>query len=324
VKERLTGAIILVVLVVLLVPELLSGPKGPAAIPPAPGAASPSSEEPPLRSYTINLGDEHSQSQTANGAADSSGPPQPSVQAQPTTTPDEGANESTTWDSAAPTDQQSSAAGANPSASSPTNNAGSPVSSARPTSPAPSSATAGNSSPSAHEQQAAHGSTAAPTATSRSPAVATKPATSPPTPAPKVGSQPTPVAAARAEAAKPARTAAAETPAAKPHPTPAATEKPAAKPHAAAAEKPATAGGESGGWGVQLGVFGSKENAERLVLQARVKGFKASVSPITSGKNKMYRVRVGPAPDKSAAQELQTKLKAAGIAHSDAKVVPYS
>ena len=75
---------------------------------------------------------------------------------------------------------------------------------------------------------------------------------------------------------------------------------------------------------MQLGVFGNKENAERLVAQARVKGFKASVSPITSGKNKMYRVRVGPAPDKSAAQELQTKLKAAGIAHSDAKVVPYS
>jgi len=143
-------------------------------------------------------------------------------------------------------------------------------------------------------------------------------------PPPKVSSQPTPAAAARAEAARPARTAAAETPAVKPHPAPAAAEKPAAKPHAAAAEKPATASGESGGWGVQLGVFGSKENAERLVLQARVKGFKASVSPITSGKNKMYRVRVGPAADKAAAQELQTKLRAAGIAHSDAKVVPYS
>ena len=69
-KERLTGAIILVVLIVLLVPELLSGPKGPAATPPAAGAASPSSEEPPLRSYTINLGDDsHTQSETANGAA---------------------------------------------------------------------------------------------------------------------------------------------------------------------------------------------------------------------------------------------------------------
>ena len=55
VKERLTGAIILVALIVVLVPELLSGPIRPA--PRARGPAS-SAEEPPLRSYTINLADE--------------------------------------------------------------------------------------------------------------------------------------------------------------------------------------------------------------------------------------------------------------------------
>jgi len=55
VKERLTGAIILVALIVVLVPELLSGPIHPAAR--AHGPAS-SAEEPPLRSYTINLADE--------------------------------------------------------------------------------------------------------------------------------------------------------------------------------------------------------------------------------------------------------------------------
>lgn len=53
VKERLTGAIILVALIVLLVPELLNGPIRPASR--ARGAAS---EEPPLRAYTINLADE--------------------------------------------------------------------------------------------------------------------------------------------------------------------------------------------------------------------------------------------------------------------------
>jgi DedD protein len=55
VKERLTGAIILVALIVLLVPELLSGP-----IRPAPRARGPVStaEEPPLRAITINLADE--------------------------------------------------------------------------------------------------------------------------------------------------------------------------------------------------------------------------------------------------------------------------
>ena len=45
-KERLTGAVILVALLVLLVPELLSGP-GPQIVQ---VAASPT-EEPPLRSF---------------------------------------------------------------------------------------------------------------------------------------------------------------------------------------------------------------------------------------------------------------------------------
>jgi cell division septation protein DedD len=78
VKERLTGAIILVVLIVLLVPELLSGPSRPA---PAPQAAA-TSEEPPLRSYTINLADDsHSASAQAGS---SSAPAQASGPAQPT------------------------------------------------------------------------------------------------------------------------------------------------------------------------------------------------------------------------------------------------
>lgn len=79
-KERLTGAIILVVLIVLLVPELLSGPSRSV---PAPQAAATSSEEPPLRSYTINLADDSH----ATAAASVSGPnvsPQSSGPAQPT------------------------------------------------------------------------------------------------------------------------------------------------------------------------------------------------------------------------------------------------
>ena len=54
-KERLTGAIILVALIVLLVPELLTGPIGSA---PRAAIVAPSAEEPPLRSYTINLADD--------------------------------------------------------------------------------------------------------------------------------------------------------------------------------------------------------------------------------------------------------------------------
>ena len=71
-KERLTGAIILVALMVLWVPELLTGPIRSA--PRAAASVAPSAEEPPLRSYTINLVDDaHSRST----AATSSGPQQP-------------------------------------------------------------------------------------------------------------------------------------------------------------------------------------------------------------------------------------------------------
>jgi DedD protein len=71
VKERLTGAIILVALIVLLVPELLTGPIGSA---PRAAAVAPSAEEPPLRSYTINLADD-THSRTA--AVITSGPQPP-------------------------------------------------------------------------------------------------------------------------------------------------------------------------------------------------------------------------------------------------------
>jgi cell division septation protein DedD len=55
VKERLTGAIILVALIVLLVPELLTGPVHSA---PRADPVVSSTEEPPLRSYTIKLAEE--------------------------------------------------------------------------------------------------------------------------------------------------------------------------------------------------------------------------------------------------------------------------
>ena len=70
VKERLTGAIILVALIVLLVPELLTGPVRSA---PRADPLASSTEEPPLRSYTIKLADESH----ARSAAVHSGPEQP-------------------------------------------------------------------------------------------------------------------------------------------------------------------------------------------------------------------------------------------------------
>jgi cell division septation protein DedD len=50
-KERLTGGVILVVLLVLLVPELLTGPR--PVLPPIP--AQP--DQAPMRSYTLELGE---------------------------------------------------------------------------------------------------------------------------------------------------------------------------------------------------------------------------------------------------------------------------
>jgi cell division septation protein DedD len=73
---------------------------------------------------------------------------------------------------------------------------------------------------------------------------------------------------------------------------------------------------------VQLGVFHSRENAERLAIEVRVKGFKVSVTPLAGASGKRYRVRVGAATDRAAAQDLQTRLKAAG--RPAGTVVPYS
>ena len=73
-KERLTGAIILVALIVLLVPELLRGPVKSAT-----RTVAASAEEPPLRSITINLADD---SQARSSGAQPSAP-------QPVMTPAE-------------------------------------------------------------------------------------------------------------------------------------------------------------------------------------------------------------------------------------------
>jgi DedD protein len=81
VKERLTGALILVALIVLLVPELLSGPiRSAPRTHAAAAAAAAAAEEPPLRSYTINLAeDAHARSSAHTTAADLPGPVPPAA-----------------------------------------------------------------------------------------------------------------------------------------------------------------------------------------------------------------------------------------------------
>jgi DedD protein len=91
-KERLTGALILVALLVILVPELLSGraPRhGGDAVP----EARPATEGPPLRSYTLNLAapaDATSAGQSALNVKSADGAvalPAPALEAAPIAAP---------------------------------------------------------------------------------------------------------------------------------------------------------------------------------------------------------------------------------------------
>ncbi len=81
-KERLTGGIILVVALVLLVPELLTGPR--SAPPPAP--AQP--DQAPMRSYTMELGESaHAREPVAASTAGSPAREAPPARSAPVTAP---------------------------------------------------------------------------------------------------------------------------------------------------------------------------------------------------------------------------------------------
>ncbi|MBV6418239.1 MAG: Cell division protein DedD [Steroidobacteraceae bacterium] len=99
-KERLTGAVILVVFIVIVVPALLSGPQRPVA-----PQATAGGEGPPIRTYTIDLTDPAS---ALPSSAASTSPP-PAVAAPPA--PEPGEDSSASASASAP-----SAASASPSA----------------------------------------------------------------------------------------------------------------------------------------------------------------------------------------------------------------
>jgi DedD protein len=78
---------------------------------------------------------------------------------------------------------------------------------------------------------------------------------------------------------------------------------------------------EKGSFAVQLGSFGSRENADRLVRDMAARGFAAFVAPIKSGGRELYRVRVGPTRDRAQAEALATQLRRVGQSGS---IVPIS
>jgi DedD protein len=109
------------------------------------------------------------------------------------------------------------------------------------------------------------------------------------TPPPPRSTAPTPTPTPRVESARPAST-------------------PAAPP-------------EKGGFAVQLGSFGSRDNADRLVRDMTAKGFAAFVAPIKGSGRELYRVRVGPARDRPQAEALAAQLRRIGQTGS---IVPIS
>ncbi len=129
-KERLTGALILVGLIVVLVPELLSGPIARTVN--AHGPVSPA-EEPPLRSYTINLADE---ARGGNGSAR----PQPSAPAAPMTAAPQPAAATTPAPTAAATETEQAPPVTTPPAASPPHTA--PAANARPSAATPAGSSA--------------------------------------------------------------------------------------------------------------------------------------------------------------------------------------
>jgi DedD protein len=57
----------------------------------------------------------------------------------------------------------------------------------------------------------------------------------------------------------------------------------------------------TGSWWTQVGIFSSRENADRLAKRLRTDGFDIEVSQYTAGGKDMFRVRAGPVPDRAAA-----------------------
>lgn len=251
VKERLTGAIVLVALLVLLVPELLTGPGRSA--PAAAVTKSAEGEGAQMRSYTINL---------ADGAAKAAAPG---------------------------------------------------PSSAAPIAPLPAPAPSGDAPASAEGSAQPEGS-AAPNEAAAADAKASTPGPSPESSSSAASSDstvPKPLPAPAKEPAK--RPAAAEAP------EPSAPPRTPSTKVASADPAPARPVATGTGFAVQVGSFASRENAERLARELKGKGFAATVSP-GSGKKRLWRVRVGPEPDRAAAAALGARLRAQG---QSGAVVPY-
>jgi DedD protein len=79
-----------------------------------------------------------------------------------------------------------------------------------------------------------------------------------------------------------------------------------AKADAPASAVPASA---AGGWAVQLGAFGTPEDANKLSGRMRAAGFAAFVDKFVAENKTLWRVRAGPEADRANAEKLRDRIK---------------
>ena len=125
-----------------------------------------------------------------------------------------------------------------------------------------------------------------------------------------------PVAQPEPQATRPAAQPTQPPPRPAPQSAPATSAPPAAAP--APQPTPPQAGAE-GAWTVQVGSFSQADNAQALQRRLVSEGFDAFVSRVVTDAGTMHRVRVGPVPERDAAEQQLARLRAAG--HAGARVV---
>lgn len=77
------------------------------------------------------------------------------------------------------------------------------------------------------------------------------------------------------------------------------------------ADAPAAAlpANRAGGWAVQLGAFKSQDEANKLSARARGAGLPSFVDSTGQGAEKLWRVRLGPEPDRAGSEKLRDQAK---------------
>lgn len=132
-------------------------------------------------------------------------------------------------------------------------------------------------------------------------------------PVPANGGQVQPVAAAASAESKPV---------ARPvmQPVPEPVPEPVSEAPVEKKPEPVVVASSTGMWAVQLGSFGSQENAERLAAELRKQGFAAFLSQLSTSSGQLHRVRIGPQKDRQSAEAMAARLEKAGY---KGKVLPH-